>query len=1039
MKRLLRLQVILPALVILLIAARIVFHYAAEISVKGRFYDLLGMGDVYDLRWRWGIVLALVGLALTVVLALPILLIGRSGRRAAGPLAAVRPSRPSGPLTEEEIERLTRHLDVADLSGLASERRPDDDGDDGHDRNVRWGVWGGFAVALLLVGGVLVPGLVGARDTLLAAWNATSFGVADPIFGRDVSFFVFTEPAIRELVQTATSSLFLAGFATVATGLSLWYAERQRGALLASRAVLERTLFFGFLLGGLFLLCIAAVLWLSRYTMTVGGTEVIAGAGAAARDIDIPTRAVGAVVLALLGLGLVAMTIAPIRRRASITRVGPAVLVGLAIWTVTALLLVVLASPWWLVLLVPLAVGLFLAWRTRTQAWARHDTPLWALPAFCAASAIVLSALGPVGALLNDAIVLRGSQLQVERDNIASTLEATRRAAGIDRARQVPARYVERGVTAADVRAAAASVTSLRFLDIPPTQQACARTQTVRQFYTCDDVDVDRYVIDGRRRTVFSIGREIDYSALPDFQPRHFSYTHGYGIITAPVNEIDAAGRPNWIARDIPQRGVDPPLVNPEIYFGAQQDMPWSMVNTEQAVFDGLRTSTDVPWCVGEGADARCGAQGGTGIRIGSGWSRLAITEYLGGLPYIGGGRQVWNATSGRPADEDSHLLLFRDIRARVAELAPFLETDSDPSFAAVRGKLWVTLPVYVSTDRYPYAADFGGVNYVRQPVVAAMDAYSGQTHLFVMDPDEPMIATWRKVYPDLFRDGAEMERLAPGLRAHLRYGEDIFAFQSAALQRFHVTDTDQFFNGSETWAPTQERYGAGTEGQLIVSPARYTYAVLPGEQSERFLLIRSYKPATPNRGIGFSGWLAVSNEPGDFGALTVVNFPASEGALESVDTFTGNVGRDPQLSEEIGQRRDSVLRGNTIVVPIGRGLLYVQPLYLDSPGNTSLPTLWQVVVGVGDGRVYYAERFQDALLAAIGGTAGADGDDGGPPQTIQQLVRRASDEFTAYQRAFGEGDFEEAARRLRRFQSALAQARELADRQAAQGGRATP
>lgn len=1031
-RRLLRLRVLLPALVGLLIVARVVFHYAAEITINAEFYDLLGMGSVYELRWRWGIILALAGIALTVLLASPVLLIGRAVRRAAPAAGGPRPAPAAGPLTEEEIERITRRLETVDLSRLSG-----GGAGDGQARAVRLALLAGFGVALLVIGGVLVPGLVDLRDTILAAREAVPFGRTDPVFGRDVSFFVFTEPAIRDVVQLATSALFLAAFAAVASGLALWYTQRQRGALLASRAALERTLVFGFGLGGAFLLCLAVLLWLSRYSMTVGGSEVVAGAGAAARDIDIPTRAVGAVVLGVLALGLVALTITPVRRRASITRLGPAALIAVGVWGVSALALVVLADAWWLVLAVPVGVAALLAWRGRTGPWARRDTPLWAAPAFCAVSAIVLSALGPVGALLNDAIVLRGSTLQVERENIANTLAATRRAAGIDGAREVAARYVQGGVTPADVRRAPASVTSLRFLDLQPTQEACARTQNLSQFYTCADVDVDRYVIDGTPRTLFTIGREIDYSRIPDFQPRHFSYTHGYGFISAPVNEIDQAGRPRWIARDIPQRGVEPPLTHPEIYFGAQPGMPWSMVDTDQAVFDGTSNRRGVEWCTGADAVASCGAEGGTGIRVGSGWRRLAVTEYLGGLPYIGGGRRVWNATSGRPAGPDSRLLIRRDIRDRVHELAPFLRLDADPLFATAGGRLWVMLPAFVATDRYPYAARFGGNNYVRQPVTAVMDAYSGQTYLFVTDPAEPMLATWRKVYPDLFRSLDDMDRLAPGLRAHLRYGEDIFSFQAAALQRFHVTDPETFFNGSDTWAPTQERYGPGAEGTQIVSPARYTYAVLPGETRERFLLIRAFKPATPNRGIGFSGWLAVSNDPADFGRLTVVNFPNDgRGALESVDTFTGNVGRDPQLSKEIGQRRDAVVRGNTIVVPVGRGLLYVQPLYLDS-GDT-LPQLWQVVVGVGDGRVFFAPSFQDALEQALGAGAGDGGGGTGTPATIQELVVRASTEFDAYQRAFGEGDFVEAARRLERFRRALARARALAD-QARAGGTLAP
>jgi uncharacterized membrane protein (UPF0182 family) len=913
-------------------------------------------------------------------------------------------------------------------------------------RAVRWGVRAAAAVGFVLVAGALVNGLVAARDDLLAARAAVPFGVTDPVFGRDVSFYVFTEPAVRELVQAFASALFLAAFAAVATGLVLWYSEKQRGALLASRAVLERTLSAGFLLGGLFMGCLAVLLWLSRYSMLSGGTEVVAGAGAAARDIDIPTRAVGAVLLAVLAIGLVALSLPRMRRRLAITSIGTAAVAGIGVWAATAAVLVVAASPWWLVLAVPLVVALVLVLRSRDQPWARPDVPVWAVPAFAAGSAVLVSALGPVGASLNDAIVLRGTQLQVERDNIEATLTSTRRATGLDRAREVVADYRPRGVTAEAIRDVPASVNSLRFLDIEPTRQACQRLETRSQFYTCADVDVDRYTLDRERRTVFSIGREIDYTRAPDFQRRHFTYTHGYGIVLAPVNEVardekgDPNGRPVWVAGGIPQRGVTPPLRQPGIYFGAQPGVPWAMVNTSQPVWDGLRTrpGEDVPWCTGDTA-GDCGGEGGTGIQVGSGWRRLAITEYLGGLPFIGGGRRVWNATAGgdAPAGPDSRLLLNRDITARVRELAPFLTPAADPWFAAAGGRLWVLTNLYATSDRYPYAATFGGVNYVRQPVTAAMDAYSGRTYLFVTDPDEPIIRTWRKVYPSLFTDRDRMEEIAPGLAGHLRYGEDLFDFQAAAAARFHVDDVETFFNGSESWAPTTELSGPGVNGQSIISPARYTFAVLPRERRERFIIMRSYKPQAQNRGISFSGWLAASSEPSDFGRLTVVNFTNSDQPLESLDTFSANVGRDPVLSEEITQRRDSVLRGNAIVVPVGEGLLYVQPLYLDSPGD-SLPRLWQVVVGFGDGNVYAGGDLSAALRAALGDDFA---DDASPQarQTVAQLVERAATEFEAYRRAFGEGRDAEAARRLAAFQRALAQARALARAGGAGSGSQTP
>lgn len=1035
-RRFLHPRVVLPAIGVVLIIAWIAFTIAADITVRRAFYDPLGMSGVFDTRIRWTLLLAGAGVVLAFILALPVWLVGRALGR--DEVRQPRPKRPTGPLTEEEIERLTQRLDVADLMELTTpEEEPEPDPvvtDDAHRRTLRWGARGGAAVTFLLVVGVLAPGLVASRDRLLAAWNAVPFGRDDPVFGRDIGFFVFTEPAIRDVVQVLSSALFLSALGVLATGLSIWYSERQRGALLRSVAVLDRTLRAAFLLGGAFLLCMAVLLWLSRYTLTVGLGEVIAGAGAATRDIDIPTRAVGAVTLAVLALGLMALSGRRLRQRMGITRIGTAVPLALGVWAATAVALVVVASPWWLVLALPLVAGAVVAWRGRGQAWGREDTPVWGVPVFCAASAILLSALGPVGALLNDAIVLRGTQLQVEEDNIQATLDSTRLASGIVEAETVRAEYKANGVTEQALRDAPASVDSLRFLDPGPALQACRRLQARAQFYDCIDVDLDRYVLGGRKRTVFSIGREIDYTKAPDFQRRHFTYTHGYGLILAPVNEIDPeSGRPQWVAGNIPQTGLEPELTHPEIYFGAQPDMPWAVANTTQSVFDGLQNRNDVTWCTGEDA-ARCGEEGGTGIRIGSGWRRIAITQFLGGLPYIGGGRRVWNATSGSdraPANADSSLLLYRDIGSRMRELAPFLVPDSDPWFAAAQGRLWVLQNMYVATDRYPYAANFNGVNYQRQPVVAAMDAYSGETHVFVTDPDEPMIATWRKVYPDLFTDGDRMDELAPGLRAHMRYGEDLFDFQSQAAQRFHVEDVNTFYNGAEAWAPTQERLGAGIDGTLQPSAARFTYAVLPGERTERFVLVRSFKPQAADRAIGFSGWLAVSSEPDDFGRMTLLNFQAAGSQLESLDTFTGNLGRNSELAEEINQRRDNVLRGNALVVPVGEGLLYVQPLYLDSGVATELPSLWRVVVGLGrSGQVFSAPTFDAALALALGSDGDPVGGDGDGNPTVAALLERASAEFEAYRRAAGEGDFAEAGRRLGNTQRLIERARVLARQQ---------
>ena len=282
---------------------------------------------------------------------------------------------------------------------------------------------------------------------------------------------------------------------------------------------------------------------------------------------------------------------------------------------------------------------------------------------------------------------------------------------------------------------------------------------------------------------------------------------------------------------------------------------------------------------------------------------RLALSLFLGGLPLIGGGRQFWNSTDGNPAGATSQVLLYRGMRTRMQRLAPFLQWDTAPYYAAADGHVYVIDVGYATTDQLPYSESFNGVRYLRSTVVGVMDAYSGETKLYVAKPKEPITATWMKVYPKLF---TPLAQLPAGLKAHLKYGEDAFDVQAAALARYHVTSAETFFNGDQAWAFTEEATGTGTNGVRVASPSRYTYLVLPGETNERFSVIRSYKPAAQGKGLGFSGWLAIDSEPDKFGEATILQFPQSAAngeQLDSLDTFTSNVARDPVLSGEIGVR----------------------------------------------------------------------------------------------------------------------------------------
>ncbi len=1014
----------MASIVVLLVAAWTALSAWSTLAVKGRFYDLIGMGEVYDRRWQTTLVLWLVGLAVAALIAAPLWGLGIAGRSRGRRPPAAGPH-PGPDATDDELDAWTARREILLEWELAHRRRGRRN--DGASTRL-------FTLGWLVVLGLLTvqlgSTLAGRRDGILAALERVSFGQDDPIFGYDISFHVFVVPVVQTLMGALLTAFLLAGLVAAAAGVAASRAALASGDGVRARILAERTATVGFIYAGLLLLAGAVLVWLARFNLLTGGDETIAGAGRAVRDVDIPTRSVAAIVLLCLGLAMLALAVPAIRARAE-PSARRAVLVATGVWVAIAVVLAVVATPAWLVLGV-VAAGLgWLLLRAAAQdpEVAGLPVPVWTWPALAVVTAVVVTLIGPLGAALYDAVILRGSKFQVERTYIQHTLENTRRATGLERAETQQVDYVRNGVTREAIEEVPASVGALRILDEDPTLQACGRQQVFQsQYYACHDVDVDRYVLEDERRTVYVIGREIDYERAPDFSRRHFTYTHGRGVAVAPVNVFNENGRPSWVA----ERSLN--LRRPEIYFGAQPDMPWAMVNTNQLVFDQNR-NVDKTW------------EGSTGLRVGTGLDRLALTTYLGGLPYIGGGRSFWNATSGRLGGPDSQVLMFRDISSRAREIAPFLEYDRDPYFAVVDGRLMVILNAYAATTNYPYSARFGrpateSSNYVRNAGVVAMDAYSGETTFYAADEQEPILSTWRKVYPELF---TSMRSMPESLRAHLRFGEDQFQYMSVALERFHVSDVESFFNNNEAWAPTQEAVGTGAQGQREPSPARYTYAVMPGGTQEQFLLIRSYKPRTVGRGVGFSAWFAVSNEPESFGQATLLRFPTgAEEPLDSVDTFTSNVTSDPVLSQAIETRGGSVQRGHTVVVPVGQGLLYTQPLYLRNP-NDPLPQLWQVIVSFGDGRVYAGSNIEEALRLALAGSprgdADGDGTDGAPPEeaTLEEVVRRAAAAFEAYQREIAAGNFEAAGRQLEEARRLVRQAEQLAGGDAPGSGDAAP
>ena len=659
----------------------------ATITVRQAFFDTLGMGAVYHRHYTTERDLFIGTAVALVLLGVPLL------------LAALR------------------------VAGV-----PDRDGSQvPHARRAVWSVWIVLgAVSALTFGRTMLS----KGDDYLAATNAVSFGRT--YAGHDVAYYVFQLPLIVSVLRLAAFVLVLLA---IASGTVYAVAEqRRRGSLVhAGDARRAGNLVVGvtFVYGGLALVCLGLAFYLDRNSALVGGDDLISGADKATRVVGMPSQAVIGAMIMLLGVATCALALGRLRRHLFLTTFRMAAVAG-GVWIGTALVLTVLVTAWWAVLLLIAIAVTFVLLRLSRPSTEDHpnlatahgqlrrgkvdgwpDRAAWA--AFVVVTAIVGGAAPAAGASLYDHFTLSGPRYQNQRSYIERSIESTRYGFNLDRMRlQDAAGYRQNGVTTEAIAAAPASVASLRFLSLNTIQPACELTQAIDQFYNCGAAHIDRYTFGNDRRTMFVMPRLVDWSRVTGFQRQHFAYTSGCGLVMSPVNETDPTGKPLYTVSGIPQLGVE--LPKQELYFGDDR-APWAMVDTTQNQFDCLKNRV-ITW-------------GGKGLRVGD--HRLALALFLGGLPYIGGGRQFWNSTDGNPAGADSQVLLYRGIRTRLERLAPFLEWDSQPYYVAADGH------AYVDRRRVRHHRPAAVLRAVRRAsatcaatVLGVMDAYSGATKLYV-------------------------------------------------------------------------------------------------------------------------------------------------------------------------------------------------------------------------------------------------------------------------------------------------------------------
>jgi len=724
----------------------------------------------------------------------------------------------------------------------------------------------------------LLSGLSGSQQwqTWLRYVHASSFGVADPIFGNDISFYVFELPALEAISG---------GLSTV-IGMSLFFSAvlyGARGGLTFGPGGLEADKRArGHLLGlaAAMLVLFAFDAWLARFSLLYSTLGPVQGASYADVQARLPMLN-GLIVISLISAGLVAA--AATRKRLVLAIAG---------------------------------IGLY------------------------AAGQILGVQVYP--SLVHRFSVLPNEAVK-EAPYISHNIEATRAGFGL-------ANVTERELTGelqlshADILHNRATIENVRLWDHQPLLDTFAQIQEIRTYYEFASVDNDRYMVDGSLRQTMLSPRELDAESLPNrtWINEHFTFTHGYGITLGPVNVATNEGLPELLLYDIPpQTQLENLEVDrPEIYFGERSN-EYVFVRTETRAFDYPQGEDNV----------YAEYEGSAGIHLDSTVTRAAMALRLGSFKIL----------LTDDLRDDSRILLHRNIRDRVGTLAPFLHFDADP-YMVLRddGSLSWIQDAYTTSSRYPYSQThpaYGGVNYIRNSVKIVIDAFNGTVDLYNADDEDPILRTWRRIFPGAFKPLAEMPE---DLRSHLRYPEDIFRVQTESFVVYHMDSPELIYNREDQWEIPTIR----VQDQLTQMVPYYTIMRLPEEEDEEFIQMLPFTPASKEN---LAAWMVARSDGAHRGELVVYTFPKDR-LIFGPGQVMNRINQNADISRQLSlwdQRGSEVNLGTLLVIPIEESLIYVCPLYLRSSGG-QIPELKRVIVAYESSIAM--EETLDAALASLFG-----------------------------------------------------------------------
>lgn len=761
---------------------------------------------------------------------------------------------------------------------------------------------------------------------VLQYFHPTLFNSTEPLFGRDISFYVFSLP-VWELLELWLMGLCLYGFVAVTLTYLLSGDSLSQGIFPGFSPHQQRHLSG---MGGLLMLVVALSYWQSRYELVYSSRGVSYGASYTDVTAQLPA------------------------------------------YTVLCILAV--------------AIAFYLLWRSFFWKPKSQSRPLlfYGLGVYL----VLVAAANIVLPTVVQYLIVQPNELQREQPYIQRTIALTRQAFDLE-AIDARTFNPQGTLTEADIQKNALTIRNIRLWDERPLLETNRQLQQIRPYYRFPDADIDRYTlktaetsrrpsappepkqkpVESEGRQVLIAARELDYSAVPQeaqtWVNRHLIYTHGFGFTVSPVNTVGPGGLPEYFVKDISGNSSalttsnqavrdSIPIGQPRIYYGEIAD---SYVMTGTKIRE-----LDYP----SGSDNVYNSYDGLGgVEIGSAWLRWLFAIYL----------KDWQMVLTRDFLPETKVLLRRNVKERIQAIAPFLKFDSDPYLVAAAANqdfpsnpsyLYWIVDAYTTSDRYPYS-DTGsdGINYIRNSIKVVIDAYHGTVNFYIADRSDPIIATWSAIFPNMFKP---LSTMPVNLRSHTRYPVDFFKIQSQRLMTYHMTDPQVFYNREDQWQIPNEIYGSKPRPvepyYLITSLPTVAFVgdrVSQREASgrEEFILLLPY---TPKQRTNLIAWLAARSDGKNYGKLVLYVFP-KERLIYGTEQIEARINQDPVISQQISlwnRQGSRAIQGNLLVIPIEQSLLYVEPIYLEATQN-SLPTLVRVVVAY-ENRIVMAQTLEEAL-----------------------------------------------------------------------------